>query len=71
MKKKYSIEVDCPVCASKMEIAASKVAGVKNVVVNYMALKMIVEFEDDVDVKSVMKEVLKVCRKVDSECEIY
>ena len=71
MKKKYNIEVDCPVCASKMELAASKIAGVKSVVVNFMALKMIVEFEDEADVKSVMKDVLKACRKIDSDCEIY
>ena len=70
MKKSYKIEVDCANCANKMEIAANKTKGVKNASVNFMALKMNVEFEDGADVKSVMKEVLSVCRKVEPDCEI-
>ena len=70
MKKTYDIEVDCANCAAKMEEAAKKTAGVKDASVNFMMLKMSVEFEDGVDVKAVMKEVLKNCRKVEDECEI-
>ena len=36
-----------------------------------MALKMIVEFEDGADEKKVMKQVLKNCRKVEDDCEIF
>ena len=71
MKKSYRIEVDCANCANKMEDAAKKTAGVKDAVVNFMALKMNVEFEDGADVKAVMKEVLKNCKKVEDDCEIY
>ena len=71
MKKAFKIEVDCANCANKMEIAAGKVEGVKNVTVNFMTLKMIVEFEDGADVNGVMSNVLKVCKKVESDCEIY
>ncbi|MBO4767631.1 MAG: cation transporter [Lachnospiraceae bacterium] len=71
MKKSYKIEVDCANCANKMEEAAKKTAGVKNAVVNFMALKMDVEFEDDADVKAVMKDVLKNCKKVEDDCEIF
>ena len=71
MKKTYKIDVDCPNCANKMEDAAKKTTGVKNATVNFMALKMIVEFEDGADVNSVMNEVLKNCKKVESDCEIY
>lgn len=46
MKKTYKIDVDCANCANKMEDAANKTAGVKNAVVNFMALKMSVEFEE-------------------------
>ena len=46
MKKTYKIEVDCANCANKMEEAAKKTAGVKDAVVNFMTLKMNVEFED-------------------------
>ncbi len=71
MKKTYRIEVDCANCANLMEEAAKKTKGVKNAVVNFMMQKMDVEFSDDTDTKSVMKEVLKNCKKVEEDCEIY
>ena len=70
MKKTYKIEVDCANCANLMEEAAKKTAGVANATVNFMALKMIVEFEEGQDPKKVMKEFLKACRKVEPDCEI-
>jgi copper chaperone CopZ len=71
MKKTYKIDVDCANCANKMEEAANNTAGVANAVVNFMALKMSVEFEDGADTKSVMEEVLKNCKKVEDDCEIF
>lgn len=71
MKKTYKIDVDCANCANKMEEAAKKTAGVKDATVNFMTLKMIVEFEEGQDPKSVMQEVLKNCKKVEDDCEIY
>ena len=71
MKKTYNIEVDCANCANKMELEAKKTDGVKDASVNFMTLKMKVEFEDGADVDSVMNEVLKKCRKVESDCETY
>ena len=46
MKKSYKIDVDCANCANKMEDAAKRTPGVKDAVVNFMLLKMNVEFED-------------------------
>ncbi len=71
MKKAYKIEVDCANCADKMERAANGVNGVKSAVVSYMALKMTVEFEDGADAASVMREVLRVCRRIEPDCEIF
>ncbi|MBR3147193.1 MAG: cation transporter [Eubacterium sp.] len=71
MKKTYKIDVDCANCADKMEQAAQNTEGVKDAVVNFMALKMKVEFEEGADADAVMQEVLKNCRKVESDCEIY
>lgn len=70
MKKTYPIEVDCANCANKMEEAAKKTAGVKDAAVNFMTLKMMVNFEEGADPKSVMKDVLKACKKVEDDCEI-
>ena len=71
MKKTYKIDVDCANCANKMEEAVKNTAGVKDATVNFMMLKMNVEFEEGKDPKSVMKEVLKNCKKVEDDCEIY
>lgn len=71
MKKTYMIDVDCANCANKMEQAAKETKGVKDAVVNFMALKMTVEFEDGADVKVVMKDVLKNCKRVEDDCEIF
>lgn len=71
MKKTYKIEVDCANCANLMEDAAKKTPGVKDAVVNFMTQKMTVEFEDENAEKSVMKQVVKNCKKVEDDCEIY
>lgn len=71
MKKTYKIDVDCANCANKVEEAANKTAGVKNAVVNFMTLKMNVEFEEGAAPKEVMQEVLKNCKKVEDDCEIF
>ena len=70
MKKTYKIDVDCANCAAKMEAAAAKTEGVKSASVNFMTLKMKVEFEDGADIDAVMKNVAKNCKKADSDCSI-
>lgn len=71
MKKTYKIDVDCANCASKMEEAAKQTPGVKNATVNFMMLKMIVEFSEGADVKTTMEQVLANCKKVEDDCEIF
>jgi len=71
MKKTYQIEVDCANCANLMEEATKKTEGVADAVVNFMTQKMIVEFAEGSDEKAVMKEVLRNCKKVEEDCEIY
>lgn len=71
MKKTYKIDVDCAACADKMEVAAKKTEGVKDATVNFMTLKMKVEFEDGADAAEVMQNVRANCRKVESDCEVF
>ena len=71
MKKTYKIDVDCANCAAKMEQAAKNTEGVQDAVVNFMTLKMKIEFEEGADVDTVMQAVLKNCKKVESDCEIF
>ena len=71
MKKTYQIDVDCANCANRMEEAANKTAGVKAATVAFMAQKMYVEFDEGADESAVMKDVLKNCKRVEDDCEIY
>ena len=61
MKKTYKIDVDCANCANKMEEAAKNTAGVKDATVNFMTLKMIVEFEETDYMLTGIKSMLGYC----------
>lgn len=71
MKKTYKIEVDCAACALKMEDAAKTVEGVLDATVSFMTQKMKVEFAEGSEEKAVMEKVVKACKKVESDCEVY
>ena len=68
MKKVYRMEdLDCANCAAKMEAAIAKLDGVKSVSVNFLTQKMTLETEFD-DQKDLMKQIVKVCKKVEPDC---
>ena len=70
MKKTFKlIDLDCANCAAKMENNSRKIDGVADATVSFMAQKMTVEADDD-RFESIMDEVVKVCRKVEPDCEI-
>lgn len=71
MKKTYKIEVDCANCANLMEDAARKSSGVRTATVNFMTQKMIIEFDEGIEPASVMQNVVKACKKVEPDCEIF
>ncbi len=70
MKKHFKlVDLDCANCAAKMEDAIKKIDGVQNASVSFMAQKMTVE-ADDARFDSIMQEVVKVCKRVEPDCEI-
>ena len=69
MKKTYKIEVDCANCANLMEEAAGKTEGVEKAAVNFMTQKMTIE-GDDARFDDIVKEAVKVCKKVEPDCEV-
>ena len=70
MKKTFKlIDLDCANCAAKMENNIRKIDGLADATVSFMAQKMTVEADDD-RFESIMDEVVKVCRKVEPDCEI-
>ena len=70
MKKVYMLEdLDCANCALKMEDGIKKIEGIIDAEVNFMTQKMTIETEAD-DQKKIMKEVVKVCRRIEPDCTI-
>ena len=70
MKKTYKIDVDCANCANLMEDAARKTSGVQSATVNFMTLKMNVEFEEGQDPKAVMRGGSQSLQEGEPDCEI-
>ena len=70
MKKRFKlVDLDCANCAAKMEDAIKKVDGVKDATVSFVMQKMTVE-ADDARFVDIMKEIVKVCKRVEPDCEI-
>ena len=70
MKKRFKlVDLDCANCAAKMEDAIKKVDGVKDATVSFVMQKMTVE-ADDARFDDIMKEIVKVCKRVEPDCEI-
>ena len=70
MKKTFMLEdLDCAHCAAKMEDAINKLDGVNKATVNFLAQKMTVDAVDD-RFDEIMQEIVKVCKKVEPDCEI-
>ena len=70
MKKTFRIEVDCANCAAKMEQAVQKLPGVESATVSFMTQKMVVEAPDE-GFDALMQQVVRACRKIEPDCEIY
>ena len=64
MKKSFKLEeLCCAHCAAKMEEATRKTKGVKDAIVNFMMLKMDVEFEDGVNIDEIKYTTLDITGK--------
>lgn len=70
MKKKFKLEdLDCANCAAKMEEAIKKIEGVNDASVSFLAQKMTIDAQDD-KFDEIMREVVRVCGKVEPDCKI-
>ena len=68
MKKTYSIEVDCPNCAAKIEAAVGKLAGVDKATVNFLTQKLTLETGGDPD--ALLGQIEKLGKRVDGDFAI-
>ena len=70
MRKVFVLEdLDCAHCAAKMEEGIKKIPGVVDASVNFMAQKMMLE-APDADFEKILKQAIKVCRKIEPDCRI-
>ena len=70
MKKVFKLEdLDCAVCAAKMEDAIAKIAGVNAVSVSYMAQRLSIDAEES-RFDEIMDEVVKKCKRIEPDCRI-
>lgn len=69
MKKTFKLnDLDCANCAAKMENEINKLEGVE-ATVSFMTQKMTVSAPDK-DFDGIMKKIVKLCKKVEPDCEI-
>ena len=70
MKKTFKmIDLDCANCAAKMETAIKKIDGVQDATVSFMTQKLTIQ-ADDARFDAGVQEAVKVCKKVEPDCEI-
>ena len=71
MKKTYKLrDLDCANCAAKMENAIGKLPEVSSVTVSFMTQKMTVEYTDGVEEAEALKQIRKIIRRVEPDCEV-
>lgn len=70
MKKKFKlVDLDCANCAAKMEGAIKKIDGVNDSTVSFLTQKLTLDAED-ARFEAVLDEVVRVCKKVEPDCQI-
>ncbi len=70
MRKVFKLdEIDCAVCAGKLEDAIKKLDGVQSAKVNFLTQKLTLEAADD-DFDAVLDAVIKLTSDIEPDCEI-
>ncbi|MBU9738827.1 cation transporter [Diplocloster agilis] len=70
MMKRYQLkDLDCANCEAKMENAINKISGVNKATVSFMTQKLVIDAEEG-HFQEIMKEVVRVCKKVEPDCTI-
>lgn len=60
--------IDCANCAAKLEKSLSKIKGVNEVQINFMAQKVLFELDDN-NSEEVIEQIKKTTKKIHPECE--
>lgn len=70
MRKVFKLdEIDCAVCAGKLEDAIKKLDGVEDAKINFLTQKLTL-VADDADFDTVLDAVVKLTASIEPNCEI-
>lgn len=70
MRKVFKLdEIDCAVCAGKLEDAIKGVDGVQDAKINFLTQKLTLEAADDA-FDDVLEAVVKLTADIEPDCEI-
>ena len=70
MRKSFKLdEIDCAVCAGKLEDAIKKLDGVEGAKVNFLTQKLTLEAADEA-FEDVLESVVKLTADIEPDCEI-
>lgn len=70
MKRVFEMEdLDCAVCAAKMQDAICQIEGVHSAQVSYLAQRLTLDY-DESNEKDIFKQVAKACKKVEPDCRV-
>lgn len=70
MKKTYEIKnLDCAVCAQKVENAINKIPEINNAQINFMAKKITIDTNKE-NWEEALRKAAKVCHDIEPDCEI-
>ena len=70
MRKVFKLdEIDCAVCAGKLEDAIKKLDGVEDAKINFLTQKLTL-VADDADFDTVLDAVAKLTASIEPDCEI-
>ena len=69
MRKTYQLEdLDCAVCAEKMEKAIKELEGIEDANVNFITQKMTIETSQNIE--EMMEKIVKLVAKIEPDCTI-
>lgn len=70
MRKSFKLdEIDCAVCAGKLEDAIKKLDGVTDAKINFLTQKLTLEAADEA-FENVLESVVKLTADIEPDCEI-
>ena len=70
MRKTFKLEdLDCAVCAAKMEKGIKDIDGVADASVSFMAQKMVIDADED-SFDEILKKAQKVIKSIEPDCRI-